>query len=183
MKRLFAGRAAARFVGLMIWAAASIGAASILAASLPHPLLLWNQTQSEPLGLYIRSNAAPRPGVIIAFRSPATAFPYADRRMGYLHRIPRLKAVAAVQNDRVCTTGGVLAINGVRRGRVQDRDSHGDRLPAWRACRVLTHGEVFVFSDRVPNSFDSRYYGPVDQAAILGVFAPLLASADPVRPA
>ena len=182
MKRLFASGAGARCLALMVRASAPIGAAAILAASLPHPLLLWNQTPSEPEGLYIRTDAVPRPGVIIAFRSPAAAFPYADRRMGYLHRVPILKAVAAGENDRVCTAGGVLAINGQRRGPVLDRDSHGDRLPAWRGCRVLTRGEVFVFSDRVPNSFDSRYYGPVDRAAILGVFAPLLVSSDHVRP-
>ncbi len=182
MKRLFAGGACAEFIGLMACAAAPIAATAILAASLPHPVLLWNQTPSEPEGLYIRTAAAPRPGVIIAFHSPAAAFPYADRRMGYLHRIPILKAVAAGENDRVCTVGGVLAINGQRRGPVLDRDSHGDRLPAWHGCRVLTRGEVFVFSERVPNSFDSRYYGPVDRAAILGVFAPLLVSSDHVRP-
>lgn len=183
MKRLFTGRVGRRLLGLMVCAAAPIGAAATLATSLSHPLLLWNQTPSEPEGLYVRRSATPGTGAIIAFRAPAAAFPYADHRMGYLHHVPILKAVAAGENDRVCTVGGVLAINGRPRGRVLRRDSHGDRLPAWRACRVLTRGEVFVFSDHVPNSFDSRYYGPIDQASILGVFAPLLVSSDPVRPA
>jgi conjugative transfer signal peptidase TraF len=183
MKRLFARKAGRRFLGLMVSAAATIGAVAILAASLPRPLLLWNQTASEPEGLYFRGSAAPRPGAIIAFQAPAAAFPYADRRMAYLRRVPILKAVAAGENDRVCTNGGVLTINGRPRGQVLSWDSHGDRPPAWRACRVLTRGEFFVFSDRVPNSFDSRYYGPIDQASILGVFAPLLVTANPARDA
>jgi len=174
MERHFRGDTARRLLGLMVLAAAPIGAAAVLAAGLPHPLLLWNQTASEPVGLYVRSSATPRPGVIIAFRAPAAAFPYADRRMGYLRRVPILKAIAAVEDDRVCTNGGVLAINGLRRGLVLDHDSHGDRLPAWRGCRELTRGEVFVFSDRVPNSFDSRYYGPIENVSIVGVFEPLL---------
>ncbi len=181
MKRPFAGGAGARLVRLTVYAVAPIGAAAILAASLPHPILLWNQTASEPEGLYLRSFATPRPGVIIAFKSPAAAFPYADRRMGYLHRVPILKAVAAGESDRVCTTDGVLAINGRPRGPVLTHDSHGDRLPAWRGCRALARGEVFVFSDRVPNSFDSRYYGPIDQTTILGVFTPFLVASDPAR--
>lgn len=181
MKRLFRSRTGGRFLGLIILAVAPIAAAAILTSSLPHPLVLWNQTASEPEGLYIRASAAPRPGVIIAFRAPAAAFPYAERRMGYLHRIPILKAVAAGENDRVCTKGGVLRINGRARGPILSMDSVGDRLPEWRACRVLARGEVFVFSDRVPNSFDSRYYGPVSQASILGVFEPFLVSNDPAR--
>ena len=181
MKKLFRGQSGRRILGPMVFAAAPMAAVSVLAASLPHPFLLWNQTASEPEGLYIRTSEKPRPGVIIAFRAPSTAFPYADRRMGYLRRVPILKSVAAGENDRVCSIDGVLAINGLRRGPVMDRDSHGDRLPAWRGCRELAHGEVFVFSDRVPNSFDSRYYGPVDKASILGVFEPLLVTVDRAR--
>ena len=49
-------------------------------------------------------------------------------------------------------------------------------LPVWRGCRALRRGEFFVFSNRIPNSFDSRYYGPVTQAQILGVFQPLMVS-------
>ena len=174
MKRLLRSDTDRQLLRLMVLAAAPISAAALLAASLPHPLLLWNQTASEPVGLYVRSSTTLRPGVIIAFRAPASAFPYADQRMGYLRRVPILKAIAAREDDRVCTNGGVLVIKGQRRGLVFDLDSHGDHLPTWRGCRRLTHGEVFVFSDRVPNSFDSRYYGPIRQTSIVGVFEPLL---------
>jgi len=151
-------------------------AAAALAAVAPRPVLLWNGTPSEPQGLYVRSIATPAPGRIIAFRTPARAFPYADGRMGYLRRIPILKAVAAGEGDQVCARAGVLTINGARRGAILARDGEGSRLPIWRGCRALTPGEFFVFSDRIPNSFDSRYYGPVTQALILGVFQPLMVS-------
>jgi type IV secretory pathway protease TraF len=39
--------------------------------------------------------------------------------------------------------------------------------------------ELFVFSDRVPNSLDSRYFGPVSTRQVLGVYTrlPLLSEA------
>ena len=49
-------------------------------------------------------------------------------------------------------------------------------LPRWNGCRRLHNGEVFVFSDRIPNSFDSRYFGPVNRAEIVGVFRPVILS-------
>jgi type IV secretory pathway protease TraF len=30
--------------------------------------------------------------------------------------------------------------------------------------------EIFVFSARAPNSFDSRYYGPIHRADVLGSY-------------
>jgi type IV secretory pathway protease TraF len=122
--------------------------------------------------------AAPAVGRIIAFRAPASAFPYADGRMEYLHRIPILKQIAAGEGDVVCMRSGALSINGRWRAPVLARDPRGALLPQWRGCRALTEGEFFVFSDRIPNSFDSRYYGPVKTADIVGVFEPVLKSTD-----
>ena len=140
------------------------------------PLLLWNRTASEPKGLYLRQAAPVRVGAMIAFQAPAAAFPYADGHMGYLRRVPVLKAVAAVSGDQVCTDHGRLMINGRVRAPVLRRDRLGAALPRWEGCRRLRDGEVFVFSDRVPNSFDSRYFGPVHRAEIVGVFRPLTPS-------
>lgn len=136
----------------------------------PAPFLL-NRSASEPPGLYARTSARPHTGVIIAFPAPRAAFPYADRRMAYLHRRPLLKAVAAQAGDHVCTQGDVLQVNGVRLGPVAARDREGRVLPKWRGCRRLSGDELFVFSGRVPNSFDSRYYGPIHLRDVLGVYA------------
>jgi type IV secretory pathway protease TraF len=73
-----------------------------LAAIVPQPSVLWNRSASEPTGLYVRTLALPATGRIIAFRAPASEFPYADNRMGYLHRIPVLKQIAAGEGDVVC---------------------------------------------------------------------------------
>jgi conjugative transfer signal peptidase TraF len=161
---------------ILAWAVAPVGACATLAAVVPPSSILWNGTDSEPVGLYVRTTSPPAIGRIIAFRAPAGAFPYADERMGYLHRVPILKAIGAGEGDAVCTQAGVLTINGRRRAAVFDHDPRGRALPQWRGCRTLQKGEFFVFSDRVPNSFDSRYYGPVKRGQILGVFQPLATS-------
>jgi conjugative transfer signal peptidase TraF len=137
--------------------------------------VLWNVSPSEPPGVYVRTGDAPARGRIIAFRVPAAAFPYADRHLATLHRRPVLKAIAAVAGDVVCMTGDVLVINGRRRAPIQTLDNEGARLPRWRGCGVLPKGEVFVFSDRIPNSFDSRYYGPVAPRDIVGVYRRVIA--------
>lgn len=138
----------------------------------PHgePAALLNFSPSEPPGLYLRSTQAVGPGAIVAFRTPERAFPYADRHMAYLHERPLLKAVAAGPGDRVCTDGDTLVINGVDRAPIQRQDREGRALPRWSGCRALRADEVFVFSARVPNSFDSRYYGPVHRTSVLGVY-------------
>ncbi len=147
----------------------------IVLASSFGPMLLWNRTESEPLGLYARTGRAPGVGSLIAFPAPAAAFPYADGHMGYLRRVPILKHVAAVSGDQVCTAHDRLAINGRVRAPILRQDRRGAALPRWDGCRRLRDGEVFVFSDRIPNSFDSRYFGPVNRAEIVGVFRPLAA--------
>jgi conjugative transfer signal peptidase TraF len=139
------------------------------------PFVLVNTTPSEPPGVYIGSRARPAVGQLVAFRAPPTAFPYADQDLKALHRIPILKAVAAAgPGDVVCTTSGRLVINGRDRSPIALVDRQGRALPHWRGCRALGADELFVFSDRAPNSFDSRYFGPVSRAAVLGVYRPLL---------
>jgi conjugative transfer signal peptidase TraF len=137
-------------------------------------VLLVNPTPSEPPGVYVRAAAKPvQVGDLIAFPAPPMAYPYADLRMGYLHRTPILKAVAARAGDQVCTEGAVLRINGAVRAPILQRDRQGRTLPHWIGCRKLAGGEVLVFSDRVRSSFDSRYFGPV-KVASAEIYRPLV---------
>jgi len=163
-------RGCARRTGLLAVSVAMIATTLYIGP----PRVLANVTPSEPPGLYIETGQSPGVGRIVAFRAPPAAFPYADARLSYLHRIPLLKAIAAGPGDHVCSLSGRLAINGADRGPIARLDGAGRVLPRWRSCRRLAHGEFFLFSDRVPNSFDSRYYGPVNARAVLGVYAPVL---------
>jgi conjugative transfer signal peptidase TraF len=161
------------------WSVLGVAAtASVLALAgvfTARPIMLFNITPSEPTGLYVESPDRPAEGRLIAFQAPAAAFPYADRRLGYLRHTTLLKAVAAGPGDVVCTRTGRLRINGRDRAPIAARDGLGVTLPHWSGCRRLATNELFVFSDRVPNSFDSRYFGPVDRSAVLGVYSAFFA--------
>lgn len=146
--------------GLMVWL--GVGAFLLFAAHANRNVLLVNASPSEPEGLYLRVHDGElRREALVAFLAPPAAFPYADRQMSYLHRTPILKAVGAIPGDVVCASGGELWINGKRRAKIAAIDRNGRALPRWLGCRRLRAGEVFTFSDRVPNSFDSRYFGPI----------------------
>ena len=149
---------------------------AVASALADRPAILLNTTPSEPMGLYLATDARPARGARIAFRIPGPGRGYAARDMPERLRSSILKTVLAREGDRVCTTSGRLVVNGRDLAPISERDRHGERLPRWRDCRPLRAGEYFVFSSRIPNSFDSRYYGPVSSSDVIGVYAPLGAS-------
>ena len=84
-----------------------------------------------------------------------------------------IKPVVASGGDLVDATGDVLLVNGEPLGPIQNYDSEGVELPRWRESRTLDEDEFFVYSGRVAQSFDSRYFGPINRRAILAVRRPL----------
>ena len=134
-----------------------------------------NTSDSMPHGLYVRATQPVDVGCIVDFVIPPRAQPYIQRRTGnpgtrwYL-----LKPLMAGPGDLVDATGNVLLINGKAVGAIADRDGVGRPLPHWRECRRLGPDQFFAISTRVPNSFDSRYFGPIRRAQIAAVRRPLL---------
>jgi conjugative transfer signal peptidase TraF len=138
-----------------------------------YTLFTWNHSPSMPEGLYARVVwDEPAVGKIVVFPPPASVVDYARRR-GSTAEVPLLvKSLAAGPGDRVCTTDG-LTINGQWIAPVFDTSDDGVPLPRWRECRVLASDEWFAYAPRIPNSLDSRYYGPVREADIIGVYLPV----------
>ena len=140
-----------------------MGMWAILPTLVGHRVVVINTSPSVAPGLYLWSANEPTVGQIIDFRIPDFASPYVQGRTGnnggdwYI-----LKPIAAGPGDRVDTTGEWLVINGHKLAPMPPpTDSSGRPLPVWRQSRVLGADEFFVFSDRIPNSFDSRCYGPI----------------------
>jgi conjugative transfer signal peptidase TraF len=133
----------------------------------PPLLVVWNASPSVPVGLYLVTKASPRVGDLVVLRLPPVIAALAARR-GYLPTSAYLlKPIAAVAGDLVCRFGERILVRGVLAGIAEDADSDGNAMPSWQGCRVLQTGEVFVLADH-PGSFDSRYFGPLDTASIVG---------------
>ena len=93
---------------------------------------------------------------------------------GYLPtRIPLLKRVGAVAPQEVCIADGKVRIDGVPSAAVLSADRWGRPLPSRQQCHRLRHGELFLLSVTNPASFDSRYFGPVSAASVIGVARPV----------
>jgi type IV secretory pathway protease TraF len=83
-----------------------------------------------------------------------------------------IKPVAAGPGDVVCRRASFVSINGRVAARARRFDASGRVLPRWSGCFTLAEGQLFLLST-VPDSFDSRYFGPVDRVHVLGSGHPI----------
>lgn len=141
-----------------------------------------NLTPSYPLGLWRVEPLARDPAVgdrIFICPSPDPVFELARER-GYLGRglcpgwfSPLIKTVVAVAGQRVVVDVDI-AVGGVHlpHSSVRPTDGAGRALAPF-AGGIVPNGQLFVFSE-FAGSYDSRYFGPVPAAGVLGLAQPLL---------
>ena len=169
---------------------AACGLAALAWASFVQPLprLIYNPSDSVPVGwyrvdpLHHRPGSLPRPlsvdSIVLTTLPPDTAALAAQR--GYLPaRVPLLKRVGAVAPQHVCVFDALVWIDGVPVAAVRPADRLGRPLASWPQCRQLRPGELFLLSVTNPASFDSRYFGPVSASAVIGVARPIWLEARP----
>lgn len=137
---------------------------------------LWPLTPSIAPGLYtlqpLPASAPIRRGEIAVFAVPARVAELVRSRT-YLHPdLPLMKPVAALAGDRVCTEGQQVTVNGRSYGPVRRTDQAGRTLPQYHYCGPLPAGQVYVLSPH-PHSFDSRHFGPVAHADLIGKARPV----------
>lgn len=162
---------------------ATLGVAALTAPALQAPAARWvyNPSDSVPRGWYRiepqpASTDALHVGDIVLARLPAEAAALAARR-GYLpERIPLLKRIGAMAPQRVCIAQRTVYVDDVPVALAREVDGLGRGLPLWSHCRALRAGELFLLSATNPASFDSRYFGPIDAAAMLGRAQPIWTS-------
>ncbi|MCC8537667.1 S26 family signal peptidase [Xanthomonas axonopodis pv. poinsettiicola] len=169
---------------------AAVGLAALAWAAFVQPLprLIYNPSDSVPVGwyrvqpLHHRAASLPRPlsvGSIVLTRLPADAAALAAQR-GYLPaHVPLLKRVGAVAPQHVCIVARQVRIDGVPAAAVLPTDRMGRPLPSLQLCRRLKPGELFLLSATNPASFDSRYFGPVSASPVIGVAHPVWLEARP----
>jgi conjugative transfer signal peptidase TraF len=156
-----------------------LGVAALAAAAWMRPglRLVYNASDSAPRGWYrvVRPERLQIGDYVVA-RLPEAATALAASR-GYVPRsVPVLKRIAAVEGKVVCVRDGVVSVNGAPIASILEVDGRGRPLAAWRHCRRLIKGELFLLNSAASASFDSRYFGPIDVSFVLGLATPLLHS-------
>ena len=154
----------------------SVTVFSVLATSaslVPTPRLVWNASASAPIGFYWRVAGAPSRGDLVLARAPLWARRLAAERHYLPLNVPILKQVAAVAGDIVCASGDAISIDGRLVAYRLASDRMGRPLPWWEGCETFGAGEFFLLMADVPDSFDGRYFGPVQRHDIIGRLVPL----------
>ncbi len=141
-----------------------------------------NLTPSYPLGIWriIPLNREVAVGdLVIVCPPPVPAFTLARQR-GYLRSglcpgclSPLIKTVAATQGQRIDIAGAV-SVDDIPLGGSKLRAVDGEgRVLIPFAGGVVPPGYIFLHSD-FAGSYDSRYFGPVPAAGVLGLAHPVL---------
>lgn len=137
------------------------------------PKLLFNATASAPVGFYLLAPGQPAIGDWVAIKPPRDLARWMALR-GYLPaNVPLLKQVAALPGQEACGRSGVLSIDGAPVARMRTKDRWGRGLAPFSGCRRIAVDEVLLVNRQAPNSFDSRYFGPLPAHGIVGRARPL----------
>lgn len=166
------------------------GAAALLSAG------RLNTSASLPRGLYFEVprgwlGRPPARGDLVLACAPAAGGELARRR-GYLGEGPCSagaaggaaalgKVVLAVAGDEVVFDGAGIAVNGraVAASRAVPYDTAGRPLAHVPFGRYrIAPGEVWLFAPCHPRSYDSRYFGSVEMAAVRGWLVPVIVAND-----
>lgn len=138
----------------------------------PIPLLIWNASDSVPIGLYWVRKRDPEIGDIAVISPPDWVRLYASSR-GYLpDDVWLLKPVFATSGSIVCRFGPHVLVDGKRVAGAKILDSRKRVLPVWKGCRTLKSEEIFVLA-KPRSSFDSRYFGPISRSQVAGTAIPV----------
>jgi len=155
-----------------------VSAAATLLMRHPSPLLIWNASASAPIGLYrVQPARTFNVGELILIMPPEPLAAFLAGRSYLAEGMPLLKHVAAVRGHTVCRRGAVVMIDGVTAASASAVDHIGRPLPSWHGCRVLREREVFVLNAPA-DSLDSRYFGAVPIASVIGRAVPLWLTKD-----
>ena len=155
-------------------AACGLAALAWAAFVQPLPRLVYNPSNSVPVGWYRVGPAdVLRVDAIVLTTLPQDAAALAAQRRYLPAHVPLLKRVGAVAPQHVCIFDALVWIDGVPVAAVLPADRLGRPLPSWPHCRRLEPGELFLLSSTNPASFDSRYFGPVSASAVIGVAQPV----------
>tara|TARA_R110000772_G_scaffold87094_6_gene181827 strand:- start:365 stop:883 length:519 start_codon:yes stop_codon:yes gene_type:complete len=141
----------------------------------PFPIkLTYNASASAPIGFYrIKAAGELKRGVYTVVPTPPGFRLLAAKRHYLPQNIPLIKRVVGLPGDAVCRHGRTVFVNQKPVAEALLRDSQGRDLPVWQGCFVLKPDQFFALMEH-PESFDGRYFGPLNTADIVGIAVPLI---------
>lgn len=135
----------------------------------PKKKYVYNPTPSAPIGWYkIAANDNVKVGDFVAAYAPEDAMELAIERQYLPSNIPLLKSVWAVGGAEVCFENDRVSVPNYPVLTRFRQDNLGREMPVLSGCFVLKQNEVFLISDKIGTSFDSRYFGAVPVKNVLG---------------
>ena len=162
----------ARQIALLSTVAIVIVAAVVVPARSPLPWVIYNVSGSAPLGWYRVVRRTPARGELAVVRPLEAVESALAMATHHAPNVPLLKRVAGVEGDQVCRVGTVVFVDGEAVAEALERHQNGHPPPVWEGCVTLRRGQFFLLNDH-RYSFDSRYFGPVDERQVLGVARPI----------
>jgi conjugative transfer signal peptidase TraF len=141
-----------------------------------------NVSGSIPLGLYWTTRAPVARNAYVVFCPPRSEIFDEAMRRGYIG--PgfceggygyMMKRVVAMQGDTVRIDADGVRVNGllVACSVPKAQDEAGQVLPQLRRALQLGSRDVLLMSDKSPEAFDARYFGPLDAQQIQAVIEPV----------
>ena len=138
----------------------------------PSPILIWNASESVAVGWYFVAKRQPAIGEIAVIRPAEWVRNYAATR-GYLpQEVLLLKPIFATQSSITCRFGPYVFVDGKHVAKARIMDKKHRLLPVWKGCMALKPLQYFVLG-RHRDSFDGRYFGPIDRDQVIGTAFPL----------
>lgn len=134
--------------------------------------LVFNTTNSAPLGFYWIGDGQPASGELSLVRPPERLARWMAARRYLPLNVPLIKRVAAVEGQFVCIDHDIVRIDGQTVAVVLRNDRLGRVLSASRTCRHLKADEVFLLNGE-SRSLDGRYFGPLPRRCLIGRLTPL----------
>lgn len=129
--------------------------------------LIYNASASAPIGLYWIDNRPVERGDFVLVNVPERVRNLVGERRYLPPDVPLLKRVVGMNGDRICRRDEEIFVNERMIATANRLDGLGREMPAWHGCYILTERLVFLLQDH-PQSFDGRYFGPVDRRLIIG---------------
>jgi len=150
-----------------------VGSIAAVCSVFAQPLIIYNATDSLPHGIYrVIKQQTYEQGDLIVFPVPERVRSLVIQRGWLKPESYLIKPLAAKTGDNVWITCGQVFVNGKSFGAIKKKDRQGLPLPSLVINDTLSPGKIAVLQ-RSDDSFDSRYFGMIDERDIIGRAVPI----------